>query len=92
MSTFKLLPPAVRLETRSFARRTLLDAEGDPIVAKRVVEQQLKTHLQKKCGSIVATFLISLAIKLAIELIVYWVKQNFMTVPDGAFAPGEPGS
>jgi hypothetical protein len=43
-------------------------------------------------NSIIGSILIGVAIKLAIELIAYWIKNRFATIPSGGFLEGEPGS
>lgn len=85
---YRLLGKEQRLRVRSYARCALHDANGDEAKAKELVAYRLRHAPQ----SIIASILIGVAIKLAIELIVYWIKNRFATVPHGEFQPGEPGS
>lgn len=85
--SYRLLGRKHRLNVRNLARQAFHDADGDEVRAKRLVEYRLR-HAPK---SIIASILIGVAIKLAIELIVYWIKHRFATVPSGEFQPGEPG-
>ena len=41
--------------------------------------------------SILGTLLLSIAVKLAVALIEYWIEQKFSTPPAGGFVKGEPG-
>lgn len=44
-----------------------------------------------KFDSIIGSILISIAVKLALELIKYWIEQKLKSIPNGDFQSGEPG-
>lgn len=89
---YKLMPNAMRLRVREVARQSLLDCNRDREQAITMARRRVPYDLKGRFNSILTTILISLAIRLAVELIVYWIKQNFMSPPSGQFVPGEPGA
>jgi hypothetical protein len=68
---------------RNVARQALRECRGDQDKARLLVEERL----QRELGSVFVT----IAIKLAIELIIYWLK-NRTTDPGAVFQAGEPGA
>lgn len=85
---YRLLGSRTRLQVRHIARRAYVASGGDERQSKELAEVWLRAAPK----SIIATILIGVAVKLAIELIVYWIKHRFADVPSGDFQTGEPGS
>lgn len=72
-------------EIRRIARRAYLNNPNNLALAKEQAEREIRTR------SIVISILISIAVRLAIELIKYWFF-NKVSVPAFTFQNGEPGS
>lgn len=85
---FRILGKRNRLQVREIARHSFNVSNGVEADAKTLAEKSLRAAPK----SIIASLLIGVAIKLAVELIVYWIKNRFATVPSGGFLDGEPGS
>lgn len=71
-----------RIRVRGVARQAYDEARGDQEKAIALATERLE--------SIFVTFLVSLAIKLAVELIIYWIRQNYLVAPM-TYQEGEPG-
>jgi hypothetical protein len=84
-SEFEGLSSGLRAEARSIARKHWMNTH-DTDRAKELASQEI----QDKYRSIIATFLIALLIRLAIELIIYWFKKHILD-PEPRYAFGEPG-
>lgn len=82
---YRILGRARRKRVREIARDCFLIA-GTPTAAKEKAEAKIR----KEFDSIIASILIGLAIRLAIELITYWVKEKFFR-PSAEYTQGEPG-
>lgn len=74
-----------RSEIRELARKHWINTHN-PKLAKQLVINSIES----KYGSIIASILISLFIKLAVELIMYWFKNNVLE-PSPNYQLGEPG-
>ena len=74
-----------RNEIRTLARKHW-EETGDPELSKKLVI----SSIENKYGSIIATILISVFIRLAVELIVYWFS-NRIANPPMSYQSGEPG-
>jgi len=85
---YRILGSSNRMRIRDLSRRAFFICEGDEAKAKAFAERSIREAPK----SIIATVLIGVAIKLAFELIMYWIKNGFNSVPGGAFLQGEPGS
>jgi hypothetical protein len=72
-------------EIRSITRKYWMDTH-DGELTEKLVRQEIK----ERYGSIIAAFLIALFIKLAVELIWYWIEKNILT-PEPIYQLGEPG-
>lgn len=72
-------------EIRGLARYHWINTH-DPVLAEQLVREDIRN----KYGSIIAAFLIALFIRLAVELIIYWWKKNFL-YPEPLYQLGEPG-
>jgi hypothetical protein len=68
---------------RTVAKEAFVEAGGDRSEAERIVRERM----QRKMGSV----FVAIAIKLAIELILYWLR-NRTTEPSAVFQAGEPGA
>jgi hypothetical protein len=73
-----------RSRVREIARSHYLANPLDPQSAIKAATEEIKTK------SIIATILISLAVRLAVELIMYWFKNNIL-LPSTTYVDGEPG-
>jgi hypothetical protein len=72
-------------EIRSITRKYWIDTHDGELTEKLV-----RQEIQDRYGSIIATFLIALFIKLAVELIWYWIENNILN-PEPVYQLGEPG-
>lgn len=74
---FVLLRREKKEKIREIARKNYLKYGGQDGGEKAIeaCKQEIRT------GSIIATILIGLAIRLAIELILWWIKNKVMTPP-----------
>ena len=72
-------------EIRNLARNRWIET-NDPILS----EQLVKDDINNRYGSIIAAFLIALFIALAVELIMYWFRNNILH-PEPLYRFGEPG-
>jgi hypothetical protein len=79
---YRLLSRRQRNTVRDVARSAWLRHPDDAEAAKAEAEQAL--------GSIFVTILLGVAIRLAIELIMYWIL-NREREPQAVYCPGEPG-
>lgn len=68
---------------RNVARQVFREYPNDQAKAEVLIEERL----QRELGSVFVT----IAIKLAIELIIYWLKKR-VTEPSAVFQAGEPGA
>lgn len=68
---------------RSIARRHYIE-NSDPDIAIQKASDELRA------GSIIGAILIGLAIRLIIDLIYYWIKQQIKS-PPLVYTTGEPG-
>lgn len=82
---YRLLGRQRRNRVREIARQCFVTAATAEI-AKDRAERQIRGEMK----SIIASILIGLAIKLAIELIAYWVRERFFR-PEVEYTQGEPG-
>lgn len=83
-----LLGRRKRLEIRELARQAFYDSECNGDHARVLAEQRIRAAPK----SIIASIMIGVAIKLAIDLIAYWIKNRSAAVPSGEFLPDEPGA
>ena len=81
---FRLLGRRRREEIRQLARDAYMTS---PSFAKQEAERAVR----HRYSGILSMLIVGLAVKLAIELIAYWVKQKF-THPPMTFEAGEPGA
>lgn len=99
---YKILGEELRLLVRGEARTTLLqiakaggsrqDAIDIATVRVRMMAGRYCRQNRGKFGSIVTIFLVNLAVKLAVALIIYWLDGGFNSPPAGGFIKGEPGA
>ena len=81
---FRILGRRRRAEARDIARAAyLLNPKTAAADAERAVRQRY--------GSIIGMILVGLLVRLVVELIAYWIKQQVSTPPI-YFATGEPGA
>lgn len=84
MSGQFFLIPRRRAAIRDVARRAYLDHPNDCEAASAQASQEILA------GSIVVAILLGVAIQLAIDLIVYWIKESILE-PSADYQAGEPG-
>lgn len=74
-----------RNNIREIARKHFLLNRTNTEKAIEGATEELKTK------GIITSILIGLAIKLAVELIIYWIKNNVL-IPSENYQAGEPGN
>ncbi|MFG0261007.1 MAG: hypothetical protein ACF788_01255 [Novipirellula sp. JB048] len=84
---YRLLGSDRRSRVRGIARKSFHASGSDEDFAIELATAEIKNQFH----GVIATLLLGIAFKLAAELILYWVKNRFSTVPSGGFLPGEPG-
>ena len=84
MSLIYLALGKKRNTIRDIARNHYLANGGDKEKSIQAAVDELKT------GSIIATILLGIAIKLITELIIYWI-ENLVSIPQQGYSKGEPG-
>lgn len=84
---YRLLGRTRRSRVREIARTAWADCQADPEKAEDLATMRINDQFY----GFVSSILISLAIKLAIELIKHWAMQ-LLAEPPTQFVAGEPGS
>lgn len=82
---YRLLGRRRRARIRHLARECYLANQGS-----EQAKVDAEDAIRREFGSILVSILIGLAIKLAVELIAYWIKQR-LSDPGVGFQSGEPG-
>ena len=76
-----------RKRVREIAHQAYLDRNGDQHAASVLAESRVREEM---VGGIFTSILISIAVQLAVKLIIHWWK-NRVSKPQYAFQPDEPG-
>jgi len=88
--SFRILGRRRREQVRDLTRESFVDNQGNP----RAAEIDAVASIKSEFNSIIATILISIAIKLALALIAKWVRDRLSDPgvgPRDGFFTGEPG-
>jgi hypothetical protein len=72
-------------EVRSLARENWIQTHDKDLAIEMTTEA-----IKARYSSILVSFLIALLIRVAVELIIYWWKKNFL-YPEPTYQFGEPG-
>ena len=85
-----LLPRNDKITVRDLARDSFLESSGDYEKSVRISRTLIRRYFRAKYNSIISTILISIAIRLAIALIKYWI-ENRILMPPRTYTINEPG-
>ena len=85
MKLFWLMPKRQRRIVREIARRSFINSNGDVELAIQKANTMIRAP-----ESLVTSILVSIAVRLAVELIKYW-WENRISEPSANYSACEPG-